>query len=212
VINFFRLYHLLPPLWISQLHFPPRLQLFKLKKLLSKQEELDKDFRSYVLAHEQLRQETGLLYLHLNKTDHLHKTLIVHDKLNIAHALDLDQMEFLVQKRADLVYPALATLVQSEGLEVGKEAISALVHLLGLRCAKGIFDKDPDLNTNFGFIGRMPVQIDIGRFCPEEQRATPESYRNEIVRVTDNFRQWLDQNYPLLSAHLLQEIQHLDIE
>lgn len=212
VIKFFRLHHLTPPLWLTFLSLPPHCMLFKIRKIIEKRQELEKDFQSYKIAFEQMKDETGLLYLHLNKTSQLKKRLTIYDKIGIAHELDLDQMEFLVQKKATLVYPSIEHLMQTEGLSKTKAAISALVRLLVHRCEKGIFDKDPDLNTNFGFLGHSPVQIDIGRFRMQEERKDPEATREEIVRITDHFRQWLDCHYPALSEHLLNEIQQIAIQ
>lgn len=206
VIKFFRIYHLQPPLWLKTLSLPPTLQPYKLGKMIRKRSDLNKDFESYKIAFEEMQEETGLLYLHLNKTSHLKKTLRIYDKIGVAYDLDIDKMEFLLQKKAKLVYPAIDALVKSEGLEAAKEAVGALVELLLMRCEKGIFDKDPDLNTNFGFLGKRPIQIDIGRFCKNIGRKQTEVYREEIFRITDNFRQWLDVHYPLLSAHLSEEI------
>ena len=206
VIKFFRIYHLLPPLWLRALSLPSVLQPYKICKMIQKRQELDKDFLSYKIAFDEMKEETGLLYLHLNKTTGLNQRLTIYDKIGIAHPLNLDEMEFLVQKRATLVFPSIDSLVKTEGEAAGKEAISTLVELLYTRCRKGIFDKDPDLNTNFGFLGRQAVQIDIGRFRKEQQIATAENDRDEIIRITDNFRQWLDQNHPSLSEHLLSEI------
>lgn len=206
VIKFFRLYHLRPPLWLTMVSLPAVLQPWKVGKMLGKRDELEKDFASYRIAFEEMREETGLLYLHLNKTSHLKKNLTIFDKIGIAHSLDLDRMEFLVQKRATLVYPSIDHLMKTEGEGAAKEAISALVQLLFQRCRKGIFDKDPDLNTNFGLIGTRPIQIDIGRFRREGWKEDPVKDRDEILRITDNFRQWLDSTHPSLSGHLLSEI------
>lgn len=209
VIKFFRLYHLRPPLWLSFLSFPYPFQLYKIQKMLDKRQELIKDFSSYKIAFDEMKEQTGLLYLHLNKTACLNKKLTFYDKIGIRHIVDLDQMEFLVQKKASLVFPAIEHLMQTEGLSSAKEAITALVNLLLYRCKIGIFDKDPDLNTNFGFFGTTPLQIDIGRFqhCPTIKGI--DSHHDEIIRITDNFRQWLDQHYPPLSEHLLQEIEQI---
>ena len=208
VIKFFRLYHLRPPLYLSLLTLPLPLQPYKINKMLEKRQDLDKDFQSYKIAFEKMREESGLLYLHLNKTSHLKKTLTFYNKIGVIHHVDLDQMEFLVQKRALLVYPAIDHLVKTQGIDSAKRAISSLVKLLMCRYEKGIFDKDPDLNTNFGFLGtslETAVQIDIGRF-----QSQPLSVdRNEILRITDNFRQWLDRNYPELSGYLLSEINQI---
>ncbi|MGH2612730.1 MAG: hypothetical protein ACRDFB_06730 [Rhabdochlamydiaceae bacterium] len=169
---------------------------------LKKKSKLAKDFGSYKLAYEKLRTETGLLYLHLNKTTHLNQTLDLIDKLGIHHPIDLDKYEFLVQKRARLAYPALEQWMSEGKIAEAKEALTALVHLLAARSNKGIHDKDPDLNTNFGFIGTTPIQFDIGRF---KLRETPAD-RNELVRITDNLHQWLMQRAPELDEHLKQEL------
>jgi hypothetical protein len=209
VIKFFRIYHLRPPVWLTALSLPPALQPFKVGKMIAKRRELNKDFLSYKLAFEEMREETGLIYLHLNKTDHLKQRLKIYDKIGIGYELDLDTMEFLVQKRATLVYPAIDALMRSEGLHAAKGAISSLVALLRARCEKGIFDKDPDLNTNFGFLAKCAVQIDIGRFDRMRGGTSPAKHRDEILRITDHFRQWLDVKYPALSEHLIAEVQNI---
>ena len=209
VIKFFRIYHLQPPFWLKAVAFPLPLQSYQVKKMIDKKLELEKDFQSYKIAFEELKNETGLLYLHLNKTNHLKKSLTIYDKIGIAHQLDLDQVEFLIQKKASLVFPSITNLVKTEGIDAAKEAISALVQLLVYRCEKGIFDKDPDLNTNFGFLDKTPLQIDVGRFDWEQRYRPLEDYRDEVIRITDNFSQWLTQNYPSLSEHLLKEIQQI---
>ena len=169
---------------------------------LKKNSKLAKDFGSYKLAYEKLQSETGLLYLHLNKTNSLKQTLDLVDKIGIHHPINLDQYEFLVQKRATLVYPALEEWINEGKLEEAKQALTALVHLLAARSNKGIYDKDPDLNTNFGFIGTTPIQFDIGRFKLREISAD----RNELVRITDNLHQWLMQREPRLDEHLKEEL------
>lgn len=212
VIKFFRIYHLQPPLWLNALSLPLPLQPYKVRKIIEKRLELEKDFQSYKIAYQELKQETGLLYLHLNKTQHLKKRVTIYDKIGIAYPLDLDNMEFLIQKKASLVFPSIIDLVKTEGTHAAKEAISGLVKLLFLKCEKGIFDKDPDLNTNFGFLHTIPIQIDVGRFRKEQERKKHEDYRDEVTRITDHFRQWLDKNYPSLTEHLLKEIQYFNDE
>lgn len=207
VIKFFRMYRKTIPFWMKAVCFPQVLQPFKVRKIIEKQKGLHKDFQSYKLALEEMKEETGLLYLHLNKTSHLNKSLRIYDKLGIAHDLNMDEMEFLVQKRAKLVYPAVDSLVKVEGIDAAKEAIGALVNLLHFRCQKGIFDKDPNIATNFGFLGRLPIQIDIGRFSYNDR--AKRVYKDEILRVTDKFRKWLEANHPGLSEHLQEEIERI---
>lgn len=172
---------------------------------LQKNSKLAKDFGSYKLAFEKLRDETGLLYLHLNKTSHLNQTLDLVDKIGIHHPINLDRYEFLVQKRAKLAYPALQEWIDSGKTEDAKQALTALVQLLATRSNKGIHDKDPDLNTNFGFIGTTPIQFDIGRFKLRETAAD----QNELIRITDNLHQFLMQRAPQLDEHLKEELRKI---
>jgi len=198
----------MPPSYLTTLNLPMPLQPFRVAKMLQKQGELDRDFMSYKIAFEEMKEETGLVYLHLNKTSHLRKKLTLYDKIGVVYSLNLDEMEFLVQKRATLLYPSLDQMIKTDGAEAAKPALAALVQLLVTRCQKGIFDKDPDLNTNFGFLDQRPIQIDIGRFRREEMPKKTEEYRDEILRITDNLRQHLESQSPALSAFLIQEIQN----
>ncbi len=208
VIKFFRLNRLLPPWWTHLNPLPPALNAVRVGKILQKNQELAKDFESYVLAYQEMRAETGLLFVHLNKTQDLKHSLKIIDRLGIAYTLDLDGIEFLVQRKADLLYPGIAQKVEQEGLETGQALISSLVHLLSSRYQKGLFDKDPDLNTNFGVLDHAVIQIDVGRF--RRQSDYPKTpMRDELLRITDNLHQWLDVHYPPLAKHLKQEIAQL---
>ncbi|HNA61863.1 MAG TPA: hypothetical protein PKW79_02165 [Rhabdochlamydiaceae bacterium] len=195
VIKFFRHHHMSAPLWLR----------WNQKTVTKRHGKLYKDFDSYKLAFDNLREETGLLYLHLNKTTHLQQTLDLVDKLGIHHKVPLDQFEFLIQKRAKLVYPALQELMEKGQIEQAKEALTNIVQFLVHRSQMGIFDKDPDLNSNFGLIGTQVIQIDIGRFKHQK----PQLNKDEITRITDNLHQWLMIKYPQLDVHLKNQIKSL---
>ncbi len=171
----------------------PRLQ----QTIAKRQAKRQKDFASFKLAYGQLRHETGLLFIHLGKTSHLNKKITIYDKLGIAHEIDLDQMEFLIQKRATPFYSTLEQWIDSGQWDKTKQGIHELVVLLKSRCKKGIFDKDPDLKTNFGFLDGHPIQIDVGRF-----KEGPD----DIMRVTDTLRKWLEVKAPQLIVDLDQEL------
>jgi hypothetical protein len=209
VIKFFKLHSLQPPWLLRVLRLPYHLQPLWVKKCVEKRMALMKTFASYKIAYEDLREQTGMLFLHLNKTRDLKQKIRIIDALGISHLLDLDSMEFLVQKRADLFYPQLKKLIEEKGIESGKEILSDLVDFLVKRNQKEIFDKDPDLATNFGFLDNRIVQIDVGRFRKDPERKNPSLYRDEILRITDQFNAWLKTHYPCLSEHLEREIASL---
>ena len=196
VIKFFRHDHLDAPFWLTP------------NQRIKKQAQLCKEFLSYKLAFQNLREQTGLVLVHLNKTEDLHQTLDLVDKLGIHHPLQLDNYEFLIQKRASLLYTALNQMIEENKLSDAKETLSNLVKLLAHRAKEGISDKDPDLITNFGVIGTKPIQIDVGRFSPRAPRDTQVD-KDEIIRITDRLSQYLTTKCPELQQHLKTQIEEL---
>ncbi len=193
VIKFFRHDHLDGPFWLTP------------NQKAKKQAQLHKEFLSYKLAYENLRKQTGLVFLHLNKSKNLHQTLDLVDKIGIHHPIPLDNYEFLIQKRASLLYTALNQMIEENRINDGKETLSKLVELLSHRAKEGISDKDPDLITNFGVIGTDPIQIDVGRFSQRE----PKLDKDEIIRITDRLDQYLITRCPELQQHLKTQIEKL---
>ena len=60
------------------------------------------NFKSCMLLYTQAKERTGILYVHLNKTEHKHPTVTLIDPIGVRHILDLDQTEFIVQEKAEL--------------------------------------------------------------------------------------------------------------
>ncbi len=160
-------------------------------KLVRKTKRLAEERVSYCLAFEELKAETGLIALHLEKTAPIEATLI--DKLNIAHKVDLGGLEFMVQKRATLVFPTLTALMEKGDVAGAKLAVKKLVQLLEARRAKGIADRDPNVSKNFGFVGSEPIQIDVGRFS--KGTIGPHFKEGELA-------EWIAKNYPELKEAL----------
>ena len=201
VIKFFKHNHLrLSPLF-SWFPLPRSLMHYRDEKAAQKKQLLEKDFESYKIAFEHLQEQTGLLYLHLNKTDYLKKNLILVDKLGIEHLLSLDSYEFVLQKKAQSVFEKIEMCMKKNEVDKAKNALSSLVNLVSCREKKGIFDTDPNFTKNFGFIEKEAIQIDVGRFswekCPLDKG-----------RMSDDLKNWLfKKNYPELADHLEKTIQ-----
>ncbi|MES2344998.1 MAG: hypothetical protein V4494_03560 [Chlamydiota bacterium] len=204
VLKFFRHDHMRAELWHCLLTKEHRKERFALGR-----SKLEKDFTSYKIAYETLQEETGLVYLHLNKTDNLHIKIPLYDKMGIQHTIDLDRMEFFLQKKVDPFFPSLEKWIKEDNLLAAQQALTELVCLLKRRFIKNIYDKDPDLNTNFGFLKGHPIQLDAGRFKHDPFYSNAEVYQREILRITDNLKQWLDTHNEELSLHLQKELNNL---
>jgi hypothetical protein len=153
------------------------------------------------LAFEEMKEETGLLYIHLNsaKTSPLPCATII-DKLGIRHQLDLSQSEFILQERAELVYPTLERLIREDKIQEAKKALDELIALILKRQSRGIFDKDPDFKSNFGFTTKGAIQLDFGRF---RRGSSPPG---ELREITQKLRHDLRELFPPLADFIERRI------
>ncbi len=207
VIKFLRVSHLEAPWALRQLPLPSFLKTWQEEKIGLKKGKRERDFTSYTFAYEKLKEETGLIFLHLNKSSDLNQKIRIIDKLGIAHMVDLDQMEFILQKRATPFYPAIEEMLALNQKEKIKEAMAHLIQLLEKRRSVNLADKDPDLTTNFGFIDGVPIQFDIGRFQVGVLNKKNEPFRNETIRITASFKKWLEKRDSELARDLEEKIQ-----
>lgn len=200
VLKLFKFQHMRIPPWLEYLPSFPYLEAKREKK----RQVLEKTFSSISLAYDFFREETALLYIHLAPTDHLHTQVTLIDKIGKKHVIHLDQIPFLIQRKGTLAYQAIDEWMEKGEIEKAKQGIKNLLHLALQRCQQGIFDKDPDFSTNFGFIGSAPFQIDFGRFVADETEKDPTIYQPEMIRITRHFHHYLEKNHPDL-LHCFEE-------
>jgi hypothetical protein len=208
VIKFFKHRNFRKPYsYLLTLPLPGILELSRLRKLDKALFKINRDFSSYKLAYEELREESGLIYIHLNKGKQLKRSLKITDKMGIEHEIDLDRIEFIVQKRAEHLYSRINQLMASGDLKGAKQSLHAILEVIVSRCKKGIFDEDPRIHHNLGFIGSTAIFIDIGRFVRDPQRTLPSVYLNDLSAIiSKRFYSWLEINHPTLLPVLLEEL------
>lgn len=209
VIKFLRLDRLCPSTIFSEIPLPSFLEKYRKERLDRKFGELSRDFISYKTAFELLKDYTGLEYVQLNKDGPIDKKIKVYDKINVLHEIDLKQLQFMIQKKADLFYVGMQKILDNNQIETAQTIITQLIEYLCLRSALGFYDKDPDINTNFGIYDGSMMQIDVGRFRHDITRVDPNIYMNDVIRVTENFQQWLEARDKSLSDFLINEIQRI---
>lgn len=173
-------------------------------------EKLDLTFQSFKLAFEELKDQTGLVYIHLNKTHHLNRMIKIKDKLGIEYDVDLDSIQFIVQKKANLLFPTLELLLAGKDHQTAKRLLSSLIELMIARSQKGIIDQDPVLERNYGIIDTSVIHIDVGRFVKNaEVTDSPEFLKQEFLKNTECLKNWLknhDQELFDYYQHLIENI------
>ena len=185
VLKFFRMKH----------------QIFHVKDLWrgdrsqERKENLFSIYTAHALAFREMQEDAGLLYLHLNKTDHVQRQVILLDKLGRKYAVDLDGVEFVIQERGELIFSKLKPLLSCP--EKWNAAVGSVMQLIERRIARGISDHDKAVSHNFGFVGDRPIQLDIGRIHKEKK---PQDYVHVWMRI----QKWKNRQKP--SSFSLQAV------
>jgi len=206
VIKFFK-HHLRRVPWlIDRLPLPEFLDQMRIKQSKKRESKLLRDFNSYKIAYETLKDETGLLFVHLNKTQNRNQELVIVDKIGIEHRLQLDELEFVVQKKAELAYPYIDHLMKEKQLPKAKEAIDQICALIIARCKKGVFDEDPRIHRNLGFVNGKAQLIDVGRLKRDATRASPAIFKEDLQKITARMQGWLEQKHPELASYLEERL------
>lgn len=191
------------------------LKLFKQGKFYKKsspcKQNLKKKlrtFKSYQIAAELLKQETGLIYLQLSPKDFFSKKITLIDKDNNEHTVDLKDLEFAVQSYAHLVVSSLQKCIKEQDEEVARKIIDEVFVFFKQRIEKGISDRDPNILTNLSFREGKVIQIDIGDFSWIRKR-TPavKKIRKKNERA---FYVWLGENSPSLQAYYSKKLEEFE--
>ena len=201
ILKFFKQKAFAIPQWLEQFPLPFFVRGLKNKKLKKRESKRNKVFSAFKLSFDLLPQETGILYVHLNPTGHFNRSLKVKGPSGLSYELDLNDFEFVIQKRAELAYHRIDSLVKAQNLEGAKRAIDQLLALHIQLYKKGIRNKDANFRSNYGFIGDEPIIVDVGRVVYCEKIKKLRNYKSELERIAPRFRNWIQLTHPQLLSH-----------
>jgi DNA repair exonuclease SbcCD ATPase subunit len=191
VLKFFKQKHMRTHSMLNYLPLPARNLFYPIERLRRRMQEREESYSSYKIAYEKLQNETGVLFLHLNKTTDLlpHTTLI--DQHGNRLKINLNQMEFLLQEKATLAFEYLRSLFDQK--EELLDAIDSLLQVVISRNQKGIYDKDLQFYKNFGFRNGKALEVDVGEFKIDQ---TPRDTLKEAHEVSLQIRDFIQENMP----------------
>lgn len=206
VLKFMRHQRLRPPVmfdWLPKYQF---LQELKEKKTKERRKRMNQLFRSLKVAFEDVPAESGLLYVHLNKTENKHPMVTIYDKSGAEHKVCLDKVEFIVQEKAVWIKPTINGLMKEGNVEAAKERINQIFVLLVECSKKGIQDMDGALirKDNLGFLPHRAIYIDTGKISRKKAIRTKECFTRDLRRLRP-LHKWLAMNYPELAAHFEEQ-------
>lgn len=209
VIKLFKHHHMRPRRFYDNIPLPSFLSAKRDQLKRQRIEELERVFSSFKISYDRFKERTGLIYIHLNKTDLFHQKMTIFDKIGAIHHLDIDSMEFSIQKKAELALPKIARLIKNQEIESAKRCLNSYLSLIKERCMAGIFDHDPVMHRNFGFIDEQAIEIDLGSFTSDEFFSTPSYYKRELYFETLKLQRWVKKRDPQLALFLDERIHNL---
>ena len=181
--------------------------LFKKNEIQRKNQVREDSFTSYKIAYEELKNETGLIFLHLNKTNNLKKKVAITNQKGQIYQLNIDDMEFFIQKKASIGYSSIETLIKTERIDNAMDNIYSLLSFIVKRGKMGIADDDMQFFKNFGFIGDQPIEVDIGEFRKNPMQKNPDVIKKEILEVSKQLIVWISEHHPILLPQVETQIQ-----
>lgn len=184
VIKFFKMKHLLPDT-LSRF-FP----FGKYKNRNQRHEErLRNTLEACRIAYEELREETGLIFAHINPSKSLKQKIVLQDKFGNKNVVELDKTSFLLQHRAELVYERMGRMIRNGDLIGAKKAFKAIIDLVEKRNQKGFCDDDTGISRNYGFIDEKPIHLDFLRIVRTSDTQEPQRFRQRML-------EWIAKHYP----------------
>jgi hypothetical protein len=209
VLKFVKYQRFRPQAWLDQFSFIPLVDGIRLGKIEKKEKKLNMLFESWKIAYENLKDETGLIYVHLNKSNDLDQSVTIIDKLGFEHTLNMDEMEFMLQKRATMLCSTITQLAQNGKKDQAKAIIDHLLDMVLAEYSRGLADNDHALMQNTGVFENKAVHIDVGQFVFKPEISKPEIYKQELFSKTFKFRHWLKKRHPDLAVYLNEKLESI---
>ncbi|EKE08695.1 MAG: hypothetical protein ACD_17C00043G0003 [uncultured bacterium] len=148
-------------------------------------------FNACKAAYDHLREETALIYIHLNPNFVGLPALFCKDPIGRSLFFDLNQCRFAIQKKVMSFHASLEEAKKDPLLM--QRRIDQFIDLLIVRTDKGILNSDPSLSRNFGFLENRAIELDFGNYRPTGGSIDAAA---EIQRYTKKMKKWLLQNAP----------------
>jgi len=202
VLKFFRYQRMRLPSFVNHLPDIAPVRNFKARKAKDFATRMNYLFTGIKVGFEHAPEETALLFVHMNKTVGQHPVLTIYNKVGTRFDIELDRVEFMLQRKARLVKPVLDELMAAGKIEEAKARLDQIYALL-VGCAKrGVCDTDGALirKNNLGYLGDKCIYIDSGKLCLKEDIKHKERFERDLKRLHP-LHKWLGQKYPQLAVH-----------
>lgn len=207
VLKFFKFKHLRPNFLLLSVPSIGPLADWKRAKIQRKEDKLNSVFGAYRLAWGVHRKEAGLIFIHLNRTDDLKKKVEVEDKIGLNWAINLDDVTFVLQRKAETSRKVIYTLLKEGKIDEAKAKIHKIFDLYVSEYNKGIYDHDHGVMHNTGFVGEEPIHLDVGKLYEDPSIKEKKNALLDIVKIGWKIDQAIKANFPQYSDEIRKDIE-----
>lgn len=164
---------------------------------------------SHLLAFTDFQEESGLIAVQMNKTNNCPYIVSLKDPLLHPYQVALKDTFFVLQKKGELIFPTLTTLVKEGKIDEVKAIIDNVLSFVIQRSFKGIKDEDAILEKNYGLLRSHLFQLDTGRLKINSSMKNQEDAKNEALKVTEPLKNWLSNVSPELLQYYLSSVEKI---
>ncbi|MBS0628211.1 MAG: hypothetical protein JSS09_08380 [Verrucomicrobia bacterium] len=208
VIKFFKMKRMTPKYWLNYVPFP-WLDKKRLSKIDNRERIRQEFFGGLKTAYEQFRYQNALVFLHLFRTQYLKMKATIIDTEGKTHEIPLDQVPFLLQKKADLLPEHMNNLLSLGKKEEAIRALCQILYLVQNSCQKGFSHTNENLEVEYGFIDGRAIYFRSIYLPQESSIKSPRGVLKEVFTVSKSIESWLQHNYPELVSDFQEELQDI---
>jgi hypothetical protein len=151
--------------------------------------------QSYRLAHAYIPEETGLLTVHLERSETVWPTVQLTDKASRQFSVNLNEVAFVLQKKGE------GTLLEKlksvrKNAPLLKSLINQYLGFHAKRISQFVADRDRDILWNYSWRGEALLYIDPAQFYYDEKLQEPARLNHEWWGCTYRLRRWLSKHSP----------------
>lgn len=195
VLKFFKFKHLKPSFFIQLLPPIGPLTEIKEKNVSRKLRKLEGVFEGHVLAYTHDKENSGLLYLHLNPTSGPELKTRLIDKIGYEREVDLNPIVFVLQRRGETLRTVFNELFSKGERELAAIRAGQILDMYMKEYKKGVWDRDHGISHNTGFIGSTPFHLDVGKMS-YDANLQEKFYQEDLRHVARKINTWVKENYP----------------
>jgi hypothetical protein len=209
VIKFFKMKRLTPKYWLNYIPFP-WLEKLRLSKIGERERTRQETFGSFTMAFEEFRVQTGLLFIHLFRTEWIKARVQVKDQQGFPHIISLDSVPFILQKKAKTLSEYMESLARQNRKQEILSSFLLILDLVRDGCQHGLALQDSGyIERDYGFIGTQAVCINPGHMIRDESLKNSLNALREVLKVSKRVEIWLGGHHPDLVKPFQKEVQDL---